>query len=116
MATKNPIDVAVACLRFSAVLYALIALAFGAWLFYGHPPSRFGVAFMLTACLALVPAVEVVVWGLRSRRLWALRIGRWIFHVYFFSLFFPLGALGSAALENEGLEREFQQDKQGDES
>lgn len=109
------IGMALACLHFSAGLYAALGIAspwFFAWALdlQDGPGERWGIAVgvgVLSFCAVLVAGIELVAHGLRKRRFWAWVAGLCIFGVYLPSLFLPLGALGLWGLLDAGSQRVF---------
>ena len=100
---QHRIGLAVVCLHISAALYVLLGLAFP--LFLADDRSGVGLPIALgffAFCVALAVGIELVVYGLGRRKLWAWIAGLCIFGMYVPSLFFPLGALGLWGLLDNG--------------
>lgn len=104
------VNMAIACLHISAVLYLLVGgllcLVFLASDEFESIAMPFAIG-TLALCLLLIVGIEVVAWGLRRRKFWAWVAGLCIFGIYVPSLFLPLGALGLWGLLDTGSRREF---------
>ena len=97
---NSRVGVALVCLHISAVVYALVGIAF----LFIYPEAGL---LVLIFCALLVAGVEAVASGVQKRTFWGWVAGLVLFAIYLPSFFLPLGVLGLWGLLAAGSQAEF---------